>query len=213
MAKRKSIYSHGVIASIQTDVNAQLILNSEIGTDALKHAIAKEAQKANRRVQNILNANVASPAVKALLAERGGRDRFSVFSVAGLDPTNKADWEKLKYEYGRIESFLNNPTSTATGAKQYVRYQAKRFGIDYELANELVDMATEPEIDEHGNINVFNYKIFLDALHSDLMKVQKEMKRDKESYAKYLEQSLRSAIAQLTKLEDTEINNFLKRFF
>lgn len=189
----------------------QKIIEQEIGTDALKKIIAKEAQKANRRIQNVLNAGYASPAVKAVIAERGEKG-FTYFSTAGLDPTNKADWERLKYEFGRIESFLNNPTSSALGAKQYIKYQAHSLGISFEQANRIVDMATRPEIDSNGNINIFNYSAILASLRNDVMVAKDTMDMDSDEYADYLEERLMEAMGLLDNEFETVKNKFFKGF-
>ena len=89
------------------------------GNGELKKQMMKTFQKANRRIQNVKKAGLSSPAVQQLISERGERG-YTYFSGARLDPRNPTDWEQLKYEYGRAIAFLNNPTSSATGARQYI---------------------------------------------------------------------------------------------
>ena len=89
------------------------------GNGELKKQMMKTFQKANRRIQNVRNAGLSSPAVQQLISERGERG-YTFFSGARLDPRNPTEWEQLKYEYGRAIAFLNNPTSSATGARQYI---------------------------------------------------------------------------------------------
>lgn len=206
-----TIFSRKVLLTLVDDPMRQKIIEQEIGTDALKKVIAKEAQKANRRIQNVLNAGYASPAVKAVIAERGKKG-FTYFSTAGLNPKNKADWERLKYEYGRIEAFLNNPTSSATGAKQYISYQAKSLDIPFENANRIVDMATSPEIDNNGNINIFNYSSILDSFRNDVMATKDTMEIDADEYADYLEEQLKEGMKVLDKEFEREKNKFFKGF-
>ena len=90
------------------------------GTGDIKKQMLKTFQKANRRIQNVRNAGLSSPAVQQLISERGERG-YTYFSGSKLDPRNPTDWEQLKYEYGRAISFLNNPTSSARGARQYIK--------------------------------------------------------------------------------------------
>lgn len=206
-----TIFSRKVLLTLVDNPMRQKIIEQEIGTDALKKVIAKEAQKANRRIQNVLKAGYASPAVKAVLAERGERG-FTYFSTAGLNPKNKGDWERLKYEFGRIEAFLNNPTSSATGAKQYISYQAKSLGIPFDNANRIVDLATSPQIDNNGNINIFNYSSILDSFRNDVMTSGDIMEMESEEYADYLEEQLRDGMKVLDTEFEREKNRFFKGF-
>lgn len=185
------------------------------GTSDLKKKMLKTFQKANRRIQNVRNAGLSSPAVQQLISERGERG-FTYFSGAKLDPRNPTDWEQLKYEYGRAISFLNNPTSSATGARQYIRYYQNELGVSFEGANKIIGLATEPEISENGEINIFNYSSILENIKSDVMLEQKSNLDSVDSYGNELEEKIIHAL-------ETEIHrfnngggvddNFLDRFF
>lgn len=204
----KNIFSASVIKSINKPLN-QDITNAVIGSRGLKTLVNKVLQQANRRIQNIENAGLASPAVKAVYSERGKKN-YTYFSTSGLNPLNPNDWEVIKYEYGRAMSFLNNPTSTATGARQYIKYQANQLNnIPFESANKIVDLATEPTIDEYGNVNIFSYGEILDTFKNDVMTTENEMERNGERYAENLEQQLQSVINTIS----TSLNGgFLDRF-
>ena len=206
---QKNIFSASVIKSINKKLLPD-ITNAVIGSPDLKKEINKVLQQANRRIQNIERANLASPAVKAVIAERGKKD-YTYFSVAGLQSDNAIDWEQMKYEYGRAMSFLNNPTSTATGARQYIRYQARELNnIPFESANKIVDLATSPTIDEYGNVNIFSYGSILDKYKSDIQQVGDDMKKNAKEYADELEQTL---LAEISKIANGSNDSFLDRFF
>lgn len=183
-----NIFSKSVTSSLN-DVELQLLLNFQEGTNELKKQMNKVFQRANRRIQNIQKAGLASPAVKAVIAERGTKD-YTYFSGRGLNPTNTTDWDLLRYEYGRALAFLNNPTSSATGARQYIRYQAKRLNIPFESANKIVDIATDPTIDEYGNVNIFSYGDILDDFKADVEKIGDEIGANAVDYARNLEDYL-----------------------
>lgn len=204
----KNIFSASVIKSINKPLN-QEITNAVIGSRGLKTLVNKVLQQANRRIQNIENAGLASPAVKAVYSERGKKN-YTYFSTSGLNPLSPNDWEVIKYEYGRAMSFLNNPTSTATGARQYIKYQASQLNnIPFESANKIVDIATEPTIDNYGNVNIFSYSEILDTFKNDVMTTENELERNGERYAEYLEQQLRNVISTIS----TSLNGgFLDRF-
>lgn len=204
----KNIFSTSVIKAINKPLN-QDITNAVIGSRGLKTLVNKVLQQANRRIQNIENAGLASPAVKAVYSERGKKN-YTYFSTSGLNPSNPNDWEVIKYEYGRAMSFLNNPTSTATGARQYIKYQASQLNnIPFESANKIVDLATSPTIDEYGNVNIFSYGEILDTFKNDVMTTENELERNGERYAENLEQQLQNVISTIS----TSLNGgFLDRF-
>ena len=205
----KNIFSEGVIKAINKPL-LESVLNAAVGSTAMKATVNKVLQQANRRIQNIENAGLASPAVKAIYAERG-KKKYTYFTIGGLDPSNPTDWEMIKYEYGRAMSFLNNPTSTATGARQYIRYQASQLNnIPFESANKIVDIATSPTIDEYGNVNIFSYGEILDTFKNDVMTTESEFEQKGETYAEKLEELLRGVVNTIA----TSLNGgFLDRFF
>ena len=185
------------------------------GTPDLKKQMMKIFQKANRRIQNVKNAGLSSPAVQQLISERGER-RYTYFSGANLNPRNSIDWEQLKYEYSRAISFLNNPTSSARGARQYINYYKNELGISFEGANKIVGLATQPEISENGEINIFNYSSILENIKSDVMREQQSGLDSVDSYGNELEekiiQSLENEIYKYNRGGGFD-DNFLDRFF
>lgn len=201
--------------TVLTPQDAIDLVGMNSGTSDLKKKMLKTFQKANRRIQNVRNAGLSSPAVQQLISERGERG-FTYFSGANLDPRNPTDWEQLKYEYGRAISFLNNPTSSATGARQYIRYYQNELGISFDGANKIIGLATEPEISENGDINIFHYSSILENIKSDVMQEQKSNLDSVDSYGNELEEKIIHAL-------ETEIHrfnngggvddNFLDRFF
>ena len=185
------------------------------GTPDLKKQMLKTFQKANRRIQNVRNAGLSSPAVQQLISERGERG-YTYFSGAKLDPRNETDWEQLKYEYGRAISFLNNPTSSATGARQYINYYKNELGISFEGANKIIGLATEPEISENGELNIFQYSSILENIKSDVMQEQKSNLDSVDKYGKELEENIiHSLEAEVHKFNSGRgfNDNFLDRFF
>ena len=185
------------------------------GTPDLKKQMMKVFQKANRRIQNVRKAGLSSPAVQQLISERGERG-YTYFTGAKLDPRSPTDWEQLKYEYGRAISFLNNPTSSATGARQYINYYKNELGISFDGANKIIGLATEPEISENGEINVFQYSSILENIKSDVMQEQKTNLDNVDSYGNELEEkiirSLENEIHKYNRGGGFD-DNFLDRFF
>ena len=182
------------------------------GTGDIKKQMLKTFQKANRRIQNVRNAGLSSPAVQQLISERGERG-YTYFSGAKLDPRNPVDWEQLKYEYGRAISFLNNPTSSARGARQYINYYKNELGISFEGANKIIGLATEPEISENGEINIFHYSSILENIKSDVMLEQKNNLDNVDSYGNELEEKIIHTLETEIKTMSHNGDTFLERFF
>lgn len=102
-------YSSSVYQKINREKLRRDIINATEEDRTLKDEIARIFQKANRRIQNIEDAELFSPAVEAL-GDMG--DKYTKFSMSG-------SWTDLKMRYGQAIAFLREPTSTATGARQY----------------------------------------------------------------------------------------------
>ena len=201
--------------SVLTPQDAIDLVGVKSGTPDLKKQMLKTFQKANRRIQNVRNADLSSPAVQQLISERGDKG-YTFFSGANLDPRNPIDWEQLKYEYGRAIAFLNNPTSSARGARQYINYYKNELGVSFEGANKIVGLATQPEISENGEINIFNYSSILENIKSDVMREQQSNLDSVDSYGNELEEKIIQALENEVHRYNSGsgfVDNFLDRFF
>ena len=200
---------------VLTPQDAMDLVGVKSGTPDIKKQMMKTFQKANRRIQNVRKSGLSSPAVQQLISERGERG-YTYFSGARLDPHNSTDWEQLKYEYGRAIAFLNNPTSSATGARQYINYYKNELGISFDGANKIIGLATQPEISENGEINIFHYSSILDNIKSDVMREQTSNLDSVDSYGNELEEKIIHALeSELNKYNNGGgfNDNFLDRFF
>lgn len=108
----------------------QFSLDNEILQGEISKAQRKEIQRifhaANRRVQNIENSGVFSPAYNALKGsfdDRQNLTKFAKFSLSGLSEA------EIKLEYAKAVAFLQQPTSTASGAKQYEKHLQQTFDL------------------------------------------------------------------------------------
>lgn len=124
----------------------------------IKKEINRVLQIANRRAENIENSKVASPAYKALVNELSDskKTRYSKFSIGGLDLSDYSERTKAINTYSRALAFINNKTSSVTGAKQFINDIAKQNKIPFSVANNLVDVITDPQI-TNGNIVINNW--------------------------------------------------------
>lgn len=94
------------------------ILNSVESAKELRKEINRVFHAANRRLQNIENSGVFSPAANAVNTylendQIAAFNKFAKFSTAGKD------WNEIKRDYAAAIEFLKKPTSTASGAKQF----------------------------------------------------------------------------------------------
>ena len=99
------------------------ILNALESDSNMRKEISRVFQQANRRIQNVEKSGNISPAVVAL--NKGDIKGFTKFSM-------KHSWNDLKIEYAKAVSFLQQPTSTATGTKEY----AKHLQTTYKLSDD-----------------------------------------------------------------------------
>ena len=141
-------YSNSVYQKINREKLRRDIINATEEDRTLKEEIARIFQKANRRIQNIEDAELFSPAVEAL-GDMG--DKYTKFSMSG-------SWTDLKMRYGQAIAFLREPTSTATGAREY---------------NEHIRAAYELTEDE--------YKLMMDNFRGKILSV-----RDTDFVERYL---------------------------
>lgn len=159
-----------------------------------KKEIDKIFQRANRRIQNIKKSGVVSPAYKKLIAEYGNIGGYSFFSRARADLTNPSDFERVRYDYERAWSFLNEPTSTARGAREYVENLARDFKIkDVNFVNSILDRITEPEISAFGGMDWIIYRVLMDSVKKEVAKdfdVSGNPIDNEELYKQYLEHTL-----------------------
>lgn len=104
---------------------AKEIRESIESSPVLRAEMRRAFHQANRRIQNIKNANLFSPAVAALGEVQGAKSDFTQFSMTG-------DWETLKARYGQVMAFLNDETSTATAARRAKKGLQHVTGLDNE---------------------------------------------------------------------------------
>ncbi len=121
------------------------IRKSLIGSKEMAKEMRKVMQAANRRAQNIEKAGLVSPAYQTYISLQGREGSYSKFSITGKDITNETDWERAKMEYAQAISFMNSPTSTARGARQYVKGLAKEYEVEEEVALEILKKGTSSD--------------------------------------------------------------------
>lgn len=125
------------------------ILNSNESAKELRKEINRVFHAANRRLQNIENSGVYSPAANAVNAYLGENDVSAFNSFAKFSTAGKV-WTEIKRDYAAAIEFLKKPTSTVSGAKQFEREVMQRARLtpkQFEAIKEIID--------ENGGINEY----------------------------------------------------------
>ena len=128
------------------------ILNSVESAKELRKEINRVFHAANRRLQNIENSGVFSPAANAVDAYLENDDvssfnKFAKFSTAGKD------WNEIKRDYAAAIEFLKKPTSTASGSRQFEREIKQRLKVTDEEFNHIKTIINDGGgVMEYGNL-------------------------------------------------------------
>lgn len=154
----------------------------------LRKEIARVFQQANRRIQNVEKSGIVSPAVVAL--NKGNITGFTKFSM-------RHNWEDLKIEYSKAVSFLRQPTSTATGTKEYAEHLKKTYDLDDKsfalmqdkLMGKIASVSDERFLEQY----LMQYKDFTGELEQESKDVSDQIEDD----AVKIENALDDALEQI----------------
>lgn len=154
----------------------------------LRKEIARVFQQANRRIQNVENTGIVSPAVVAL--NKGNITGFTKFSM-------RQSWEDLKIEYSKAISFLRQPTSTATGTKEYAEHLKKAYDLDDKsftlMQNKLMGKIASVSDERFLEQYLMQYKDFTGELEQESKDVSDQIEDD----AVKIENALDDALEQI----------------
>ena len=154
----------------------------------LRKEIARVFQQANRRIQNVEKTGLVSPAVVAL--NKGDIKGFAKFSM-------KHDWNDLKIEYSKAVSFLQQPTSTASGTREYSNHLKKSYDLNDKefklmqdkLMGKIASVSDERFLEQY----LMQYKDFTGELEQESRDVSDQIEDD----AVRIENALDDAIDQI----------------
>lgn len=173
------------IGKVQLD---KQILTAVESRGYLRKEIARVFQQANRRIQNVEKSGIVSPAVVAL--NKGNITGFTKFSM-------RHSWEDLKIEYSKAVSFLRQPTSTATGTKEYAEHLKKAYDLDDKsfalmqdkLMGKIASVSDERFLEQY----LMQYKDFTGELEQESKDVSDQIEDD----AVKIENALDDALEQI----------------
>lgn len=200
-------YHKQVYGYIKQEIKPE-ILQAEKSDPQLRKEISRVFQQANRRIQNIESKGLISPAIKAI--GKSDIQGFTKFSM-------RQDWESLKVEYAKAISFLRQPTSTATGTRDYNRHlmqtydlTEKEFGL---MAQKLNDKLTSVSDDEFVERYLMRYKDFTGELEQTAQDVSTQIESEAKSIAnaidKGLEKQAEKISSEVADNAATQIDNVL----
>lgn len=164
------------------------IITATESSPTLRHEVARIFQMANRRIQNIENAGVFSPAVASL--NKGDIKQYSKFSMKG-------SWTELKIEYGKAISFLRQPTSTAKGTKQYNAHLQKTYDLTPDEFN-LMSKSLQGKLNSISESDfvekyLMRYKDFTGELEQSARDISQQIESDAISIARMADEEIERA--------------------
>lgn len=105
----------------------------KVDTDKeLRKEVNRVFSMANKRIKRIDESKKSSHAI-GILKQRG----IEKFSSRGKNIS------ELREIYNYAMSFLNNPTSTLSGIKEYNKYYTEKYKVDESLVNSITDIQNE----------------------------------------------------------------------
>jgi hypothetical protein len=209
MAKKIKIpFSPSVFArTSKTRLNKE-ILQAVESSPELRKEISRVFQQANRRIQNIEKAGLISPAVAALHRDTGKYTKFSM----------NQDWESLKIEYGKAISFLRQPTSTASGTRQYNEHLRTTYDLSKEefdlMARNLQGKLNSVSDTEFVERYLMRYKDFTGELEQSARDISTQIESEAVSIQRAIDDNIQREANKISgQLEvDKEIDRIIKGF-
>lgn len=149
------------------------ILQQLESSNAAREEIRRIFQVANRRIQNIESKDLVSPALQAL--GKGDVKGFTKFSM-------KHSWEDLKTEYSKAIGFLRQPTSTASGTREYNKHLQQAYDLSEKefdlMAKKLNDKILSLDDSDFVEKYLMRYKDFTGELERTVSDVSQQMEDD-----------------------------------
>lgn len=181
-----TIKTFALTSKVQLD---KQILTAVESRGYLRKEIARVFQQANRRIQNVEKTGIVSPAVVAL--NKGNITGFTKFSM-------RHSWEDLKIEYSKAVSFLRQPTSTATGTREYAEHLKKVYDLDDKsftlMQNKLMGKIASVSDERFLEQYLMQYKDFTGELEQESKDVSDQIEDD----AVKIENALDDALEQIS---------------
>ena len=180
-----SVKTFGFTSKVQIK---QEVISALQSSPQLRAEIRRVFQMANRRIENIEKAEQVSPAVTAL--NKGDVKGFTKFSM-------RMSWEDLKIEYGRAVSFLQQPTSTVTGTREYRDFLKAKYDLtedeyklmEGDLIGKIASVSDERFLEQY----LMQYKDFTGELEQESKDVSDQIESDAIKIADSVQRNIDNA--------------------
>lgn len=199
-------YSSKVTAGLKHKVKKEIIDAVE-GNPEFRKEIRRVFQMANRRIQNIEKSDLFSPAV----ASAGKKDvkGYSKFSIKGYGNSGES-WTALKREYANAIAFLQQPTSTASGARAFEQQVKEQMNVD----DKLWKAVRENLLEGYGTVgsqmlSALPYSTFMQEVYS---KATQSASRQMEQDAKEIADNLQKNIEETAEAAAEAYEKMVKGF-
>lgn len=207
MPRNKIGFSSGTFRSTKSVHIKKDILTALQGDKDMRNEISRVFQQANRRIQNIERSGIVSPAVVAL--NKGDVKGFTKFSMRG-------DWNTLKTEYAKAVSFLQQPTSTASGTREYSKHLQKTYNLsDKEfslmqdkLMGKIASVSDEKFLEQY----LMQYKDFTGELETEAKDLSDYIESEADQLSQAIDNMFDDAAEQAEQEVNDTINEMMKSF-
>lgn len=197
-----SVKTFGFTSKVQIK---QEVISALQSSPELRAEIRRVFQMANRRIQNIENADMVSPAVTAL--NKGDVKGFTKFSM-------RMDWEDLKIEYGRAVSFLQQPTSTVTGTREYRDFLKQKYDLtedeyklmEGDLVGKIASVSDERFLEQY----LMQYKDFTGELETEAKDVSDQIESDARVLADSLQRDIEKQAEEVAQAAEDTVNKIFQ---
>ena len=208
MAKNKIEikFSVKVTKNLNKEKMRDEIINSTESSPALRKEMARVFQIANRRIQNIEKTGEFSPAVASLGLT--GTEGYSKFRIGKFNPSVGGTWADAKREYSKVIAFLNQPTSTATGTREFNQQVKKQLGVPDDLYGAIADKLL-------GDYNAVSTQMLNAIPYTDLVQeyydraylsASSQMERDAKEIADNLQKAINEDAKQQVETIDKVVD-------
>lgn len=178
------------------------VLQAEKSDKTIREEIRKTFQRANRRIQNIESKGLISPAVQAL--HKDNIKRFTKFSM-------NQDFDSLKVEYAKAVEFLRQPTSTATGTRDYNKHLMQAYDLTEDefnlMAKKLNDKLTSVDDNDFVEQYLMRYKDFTGELEQTASDISTQIETEAQSLAKAVDDTLEETADKVSDKVSKDVEN------
>ena len=199
-------YHQQVYQYVKQTVKAE-VLQAQKNSPEVRAEIRRVFQQANRRIQNIESKGLISPAVQAL--NKSDIKGFTKFSM-------RQDFNSLKVEYAKAVAFLQQPTSTATGTRDYNRHLMKSYDLTEDefklMAKKLNDKLTSVSDSEFVERYLMRYKDFTGELEQSASDISTQIESDAESLVRAIDDNIEQTAENAANKVGGSVSNTVDKF-